>query len=86
MMVEHLKHEMICVKMGARWSAQNFRQTGVTPPRSWCFPSFVLSEDLAHVIFTYFQCRCGGEGVAGGVNGSVERCSGRAWGVFSNLE
>ncbi len=40
-MVEHLKHEgtshsssdlfKICVKMGASWSAQDFRQTGVTP-------------------------------------------------------
>ncbi len=38
---EHLKHEgtlhsssdllKICVKMGASWSAQDFRQTGVTP-------------------------------------------------------
>ncbi len=53
---------------------------------AWCFPSFVLYEDLPHVIFTYFQCRCGGEGVAGGVNGCVERCSGRVWGVFSNLQ
>ncbi len=40
-MVEHLKHEgtlhsssdllNICVQMGASWSAQDFRQTGVTP-------------------------------------------------------
>ncbi len=40
MMVERLKHEgtshsssdllMICVKMGASWSAQDFRQAGVT--------------------------------------------------------
>ncbi len=40
MMVEHLKHEgtlhsfsdllKICVKIGASWSAQDFRQTGVT--------------------------------------------------------
>ncbi len=29
---------------------------------AWCLPSFVLSEDLVHVIFTYFQCRCGEEG------------------------
>ncbi len=25
---------------------------------------------------------CGGGGGAGGVNGCVERCSGRVWGVF----
>ncbi len=41
MMVEHLKHEgtshsssdrlKICVKMGASWSVQVFRQAGVTP-------------------------------------------------------
>ncbi len=40
MMVNHLKHEgtshsstyllKICVKMGASWSAQDFRQTGIT--------------------------------------------------------
>ncbi len=72
MMVEHLKHGgtshsssdllKICVKMGASWSAQVLSQAGDTLSRSWCFPSFVLSEDLVHVIFTYFQCRCGGEG------------------------
>ncbi len=71
MMVDHLKHEgtshssrdllKICVKMGASWSAQDFRQTGVTPS-VLVLSSFVLSEDLAHVIFNYFQCRCGGEG------------------------
>ncbi len=82
MMVEHLKHEgtshsssdllKICVKMVASWSAQVFRQAGVW---AWCFPSIVLFEDLAHVVFTYLQCRCGGRGVAGGVNG-----------VFSNLQ
>ncbi len=49
---------------------------------SWCFPSFFLSEDLAHVIFTYFQCKCGERGFAGGVYGCVERCSGWVWGVF----
>ncbi len=41
MMVERLKHEVtshsssdllkICVKMGASWSAEGFRQAGVTP-------------------------------------------------------
>ncbi len=69
MMVERLKHKgtshrssdllKICVKMGASWSAQVFRQAGDT---AWCFPSFVLSEDLAHVIFIDLNCRCGGEG------------------------
>ncbi len=46
-MVEYLKHEgtshsssdllKICVKMGASWSAQDFRQTGVTPSGSGAF-------------------------------------------------
>ncbi len=70
-MVECLKHEgtshsssdllKICVKMGASWSAQVFRQAGVTPT-GWCLSSLVLSEDLAHVIFTELNCRCGGDG------------------------
>ncbi len=48
-MVERLKHEgtlhssgdllKICVKMGASWSAQDFRQTGVTH-RMGLVPSF----------------------------------------------
>ncbi len=64
MMVERLKHEgtshssgdllTICVKMGAIWSAQVFRQAGDTPSGPGAF--------LAHVIFTELNCRCGGEG------------------------
>ncbi len=70
-MVEHLKHEgtshsssdllKICVKMGASWSAQVFRQAGGLI-WAWCLPSLVIFEDLAQVIFSYLQCRCGGEG------------------------
>ncbi len=53
----------ICVKMGASWSAQVFRQAGDTPSwPAWCLPSLVLFEDLARIIFSYLQCRCGGEG------------------------
>ncbi len=71
MMVERLKHEgtshsssdllKICVKMGASWSAQVFRQAGdiLSGPGAFLFFFF---EDLAHVIFSYLQCRCGGEG------------------------
>ncbi len=63
MMVERLKQEWtshnsrdlmkICVKMGASWSAQVFKQAGV--------PSLVPSEDLAH-IFTDLEYRSGEEG------------------------
>ncbi len=45
----------IRVKMGASWSAQVFRQAGGTPSGPGCLPSLVLSEDLAHVIFTELQ-------------------------------
>ncbi len=64
MMVEHLKHEgishsssdllKICVKMGASWSAQDFRL-------AWCFFPFLLPEDLAHLVFADLNCRCGGK-------------------------
>ncbi len=47
MMVEHLKHEgtshsssdllKICVKMGASWLTQVFRQAGVTPSGQGAF-------------------------------------------------
>ncbi len=47
---------------------------------AWCLPSLVLFEDLAYVIFSYLQCRCGERGVAGGVNGCVERCPEQVWG------
>ncbi len=61
--MERLKHEgtshrssdllKICVKMGASWSAQDFRQTGVTPSRpdaflllfflkTWCTSSSLI--------------------------------------------
>ncbi len=91
MMVERLKHEgtlhnssdllKICVKMWASWSAQDFSQTDVTV-WAWCFFPFLLPEDLLHIVFAYLNCRCGGEGVAGGVNGCVEWCPVRVWDVF----
>ncbi len=85
--MERLKHEgtshsssdllKIFVKMGASWSAQDFRQAGVNTVWAWCFFPFLLPEDLAYLMFTDLNCRCGERGVAGGVNGCVERCSGR---------
>ncbi len=78
MMVERLKHEgtshsssdllKVCVKMGASWSAQDFRQAGVTPSGPGAFYPFLFPKDLAHLVFAYLNCRCGG-----GVNGCVER-------------
>ncbi len=96
MMLECLKHEgtshcssdllKIFVKMGASWSARDFRQDGLTLSGPGAFFSFLLLEDLAHFVFADLNCRCGESGVAGGVNGCVERCPERVWGVFSNLQ
>ncbi len=51
---------------------------------AWCLPSLVFPEDLSHIFFTGLKYRSEGEGVAGGVNGCVERWSGWVWGI-SNL-
>ncbi len=83
MMVEHLNHEGTShsssdlLKMGASWSAQDFRQTGVL----LVLFSFLLPEALAHLVFADLNWKWGG-GVAGGVTGCVERCSERVRGVF----
>ncbi len=86
MMVERLKHEgtshsssdllKICVKMGASWSAQVFRQAGVTPsgPGAFLLLFFLKTWRRSSSLI----CSAGvggGGGVAGGVNG-----------VFSNLQ
>ncbi len=86
MMVEHLNHEgtlhgssdllKIFVKMGASWSAQVLRQDVDTLSgpgaflllfslKTWCTSSSLI-----------FSLGVGERGVAGGVNGCVERCSG----------
>ncbi len=79
MMVERLKHERtshsssdllkICVKMGASWSAQVFRQAGDTPsgPGDFRLLFFLKTWHTS----SSFICSIGvGErGVAGGVNG-----------------
>ncbi len=56
MMVERLKHEgtshnssdllKICVKMAASWSAQDFRQTGVTPSGPGAFLLLFILKTL----------------------------------------
>ncbi len=68
-MVKRLNHERtlhsssdllkICVKIGASWSAQDFRQTGVKPSGPG---AFLLLFFLKTWHISYLQCRCGGEG------------------------
>ncbi len=94
-MVERLKHEgtshnssdllKICVKMGTSCSAQNFRQTGVTPSGPGAFLLFSLKT--WHTSYSLiFSVGVGERGVSGGVNGCVERYSGWVRAVFSNLQ
>ncbi len=63
MMVEHLKHEgtlhsssylLKIFEYGGQLVSTGFKAGWSHTFWSWCFPSFILSEDLAHVIFTYF--------------------------------
>ncbi len=96
MMVERLKHEgtshsssdmlKICVKMGASWSALVFRHAGVTPSGPGAFLLLFFLKTWCTTSSLIFSAGVGERGVAGGVNGCVERCSGRVWGVFSNLQ
>ncbi len=93
MMVERLNHEgtshsssdllKIYVKMGA---STGFQTDGVTLSgpgaflllfslKIWCMSSSLI-----------FSAGVGKRGVAEGVNGCMERCSGRVWGVFSKLQ
>ncbi len=87
MMVEHLKHEgtshsssdllKICVKMGASWSAQDLRQAGDTPSGPGAFLLLIFMKTCRTSSSLIFSAGAGERGVAGGVNGCVERCSGR---------
>ncbi len=96
MMVERLKHEgtlhsssdllKICVKMGASWSAQDFRQIGVTPSGSGAFLLLFFLKTCRTSSSLIFSAGVGERGFAGGVKCCMERCSGRVGGVFSNLQ
>ncbi len=76
MMVERLKHEgtshssrdllKICVKMGASWSAQDFRQTGVKPSGPVAILLLFILKTL-RMSSSLICSACVGEvGVAGG--------------------
>ncbi len=85
MLVDRFKHEgtshsssdllKICVKMGASWSAQNFRQTGVTPPGPGAFLLLFILKTWRKSSSLICSAGVGEVGVARGVNG-----------VFSNLQ
>ncbi len=85
MMVERLKHERtshgssdllkICVKKRTSWSAQDFRQTGVTPSGPDAFILLFILKTLCTSSSLICSAGVGERGVAGGVNG-----------VFSNLQ
>ncbi len=91
MMVEHLKHERTLhsssnllksfVKMGTSWSAQVLRQAGDTLSGSGAFLLVFFLKTWCTSTSLIFSTGVGERGVAGGVNGHVERCSGRVWGV-----
>ncbi len=79
MMEEHLKHKgtlhsssdllKICGKMGASWSAQDFRQTGVTPSGPGTFLLFFILKTLRTSSSLICSAGVGEVGVAEGVNG-----------------
>ncbi len=85
MMVERLKHEgtshsssdllKICVKMGASWSAQVFRQAGDSPSGPGVFLRLFFLKTWCTSSSLICSAGVGERGVAGGVNG-----------VFSNLQ
>ncbi len=88
----HLKHEgtshrsrdllKIFVKMRANWSAQNFRQAGVTAFGPGAFFLFCFQKTW-HTSSLICIAGVGESGVvSGGVNGCVEKCSGRVWVFF----
>ncbi len=86
MMVERLKHEgtshsssdllKTCVKMGASWSAQVFRQAGDTPSGPGAFLLSVFLKTWRTSSSLICSADVGERGVAGGVNGVF----------FSNLQ
>ncbi len=100
MMVERLKQQgnshssrdllKICVKMGASWSAQTFRQAGEIPsdPEAFCFLKTRFTSST-QTLNTGRMVGEGGRGVAGGVGECVKCRSERVLGVnlaFSNRQ
>ncbi len=92
--VRDLKHEgtshsssdllKIFVKMGASWSALDFRQTGDTPSGPGAFLILFSLKTCRTSSSLIFSVGVGEKGVDEGVNGCVERYSGRVQDVFSN--
>ncbi len=92
--MERFKHEgtshsssdllKIFVKMGAGWSAQVLRQAGDTSSGPGAFLLLFFLK-IWHMSFSLiFSAGVGERVFAGGVDGCVERCSGRC-GVFYQI-
>ncbi len=103
MMVERLKQQgtshssrdllKICVKMGASWSAQSFRQAGEIPSVPEAFLDFCFLKiwftSSTQTLSAGKMVGEEGKGVAGGVGECVESTSERVLGVslaFSNRQ
>ncbi len=67
---------------GASWSAQDFRQTGVTQSGPGAFLLFCFRKSWRTSSSLIWIAGVGERLVAGGVDGCVERCSGRVWFFF----
>ncbi len=52
----------ICVKMGASWLAQVFKQACDTPSGPGAFLLLFFLKTWRTSSYSYLQCRCGGEG------------------------
>ncbi len=68
--------------MGASWSAQVLRQAGKTLSGPGAFLLLFSLKTWRMSSSPISSAGVGERGVAGGVNGCVERCSGQVWGVF----
>ncbi len=84
-MVERLKQEgashnssdllKICGKMGASWSAQGFRQTGVTPSGPGAFLLLFFLKTWHTLSSLIWSAGVGEMGVAGSVYGVFQTCN-----------
>ncbi len=68
--------------MGGQLVSTGFQTDWCNTIWAWCFFPLLLPEDLGTSSSLIWSVGVGERGVAWGVNGYVERCSERVWGVF----